>query len=324
MENRRQFLKLVGWTGIGAWASGYVGRNASAAAPAAWPEKVSDLLIHTDRPPNLETPLRYFRKDITPTDAFFVRWHLSNLPTTVDLRKFRLEVGGQVDHPLALSIDDLRAQFEAVSLVAVNQCAGNSRGLFDPHVPGVQVPGGAMGNGRWKGARLKDILAKAGMRAGAASVSFAGLDTAPVPSVPPFIKALEPAHATDGEVMVAYEMNDAPLPMLNGFPLRLVVPGWYSTYWVKALTKIDVLPAAFDGYWMQKAYRIPKTADANEDPKSLAPETVPIHRLNVRSFVIRPEPGESLRAGQAYDVEGIAFDGGSGIDKVEVSTDGGA
>src|SRR5262249_19730137 len=110
MENRRQFLKLVGWTGIGAWASGYVGRNASPAAPAARPEKVSALLIPTDRPPNLETPLRYFRKDITPTDAFFVRWHLSNLPTTVDLRKFRLEVGGQVDHPLAPPLCDLGAQ----------------------------------------------------------------------------------------------------------------------------------------------------------------------------------------------------------------------
>src|SRR5262249_60105623 len=119
--------------------------------------------------------------------------------TTVDLRKFRLEVGGQVDHPLALSIDDLRAQFEAVSLVAVNQCAGNSRGLFDPHVPGVQWRGGAMGNGRWKGARLKDILAKAGVRAGAASVSVAGLDTAPVPSVAPFIEATAAAHPTDGE-----------------------------------------------------------------------------------------------------------------------------
>src|SRR5262249_20989773 len=190
-----------------------------------------------------------------------------------------------------------------------------------------------MGNGRWKGARLKDILAKAGMRAGAASVSFAGLDTAPVPSVPPFIKALEPAHATDGEVMVAYEMNDAPLPMLNGFPARLVVPGWYATYWVKALTDITVLDGEhpFQGFWMNPAYRIPvrqrkahaNTLEANERPERLAPQTEPINRMNVRSFFVCPEAGEEVPAGRPYALDGIAFDGGSGIRQVEYSTDGG-
>ena len=111
--------------------------------------------------------------------------------------------------------------------------------------------------------------------------------------------------------------------MLNGFPLRLVVPGWYSTYWVKALTEISVLPDAFQGLWMAKAYRVPKTEGADESPVALAKETVPISRMNVRSLVVRPTAGDAIVAGSTYELQGIAFDGGSGIRGVEVSTDGG-
>jgi DMSO/TMAO reductase YedYZ molybdopterin-dependent catalytic subunit len=112
--------------------------------------------------------------------------------------------------------------------------------------------------------------------------------------------------------------------MLNGFPLRLVVPGWYSTYWVKALESIAVLDHAFEGFWMKKAYRIPVDPDANESPAELSKETRPIARMNVRSLVARPEPGERVARGAIHEIEGVAWDGGSGIARVEVSTDGGA
>ena len=287
-----------------------------------YPQK-ADLILLTDRPPQLETPLHYFGTDLTPNNAFFVRWHLSGIPTTVDLRTFRLEVSGHLKKPLSLSLNDLQSRFEPVSFVALTQCAGNSRSLFEPRVPGGQWGFGAMGNARWKGVRLRDVLDTAGVLPGAVQVGLQGLDVPPLPKTPRFEKSLEIDHARDGEVMIAYEMNGEPLPMLNGFPLRLVVPGWYATYWVKALSSIAVLDQPLKTFWMDKAYRIPNNADADEDPQHLSATTVPITQMPVHSIFVRPEPEEQLRTGQSYEIAGVATDGGSGIRRVEVSKDGG-
>jgi DMSO/TMAO reductase YedYZ molybdopterin-dependent catalytic subunit len=154
-------------------------------------------------------------------------------------------------------------------------------------------------------------------------VTFAGLDRGITPDVPQFIKSLMIDRATDGEVMIAYRMNDQPLPMLNGFPLRLVVPGWFGTYWVKALNEINVLAEPFKGFWMAKAYRIPNNPDAQETPQALATDTVPITTMSVRSLFVRPEPAQRVTRNEPVDVEGLAFDGGRGIRTVELSTDGG-
>ncbi len=289
---------------------------------ARFPEK-EELIMLTDRPPQLETPQYYYRQDLTPNEAFFVRWHFSGIPTSVDLRTFKLEVGGHVQKPLSLSLDELRGQFEAVSIVAVNQCSGNSRSFFAPQVPGGQWGHGAVGNARWTGVRLKDLLRRAGVKAAAVQVTFAGLDEPPLYTLHKFVKALDIDHAAGEDVIVAYEMNGEPLPLLNGFPLRLVVPGWYATYWVKSLAKIEVVTSQFDGFWMAKAYRIPKNANASETPENLATDTVPINKMNVRSILVRPDFTDVVRAGKQFEIEGIAFDGGSGISKVEVSVDGG-
>jgi hypothetical protein len=227
-----------------------------------------------------------------------------------------------VERPISLSYDDVRS-LEPVSITAVNQCSGNSRALFAPRVPGVQWAGGALANAKWTGVRLRTLLDRAGVRAGARCVTFRGLDKPPIEGPPPFVKSLEIDRALEPDVLVAWASNDQPLPMLNGFPLRLVVPGWYSTYWVKSLTELTVLDAAFDGYWMAKAYRIPATEGADEPPDRLAKETVPISRLDVRSLIVNPEPGARLRVGMACAMDGIAFDGGAGITRVEVSVDGG-
>jgi len=289
---------------------------------ARYPQK-TDLILLTDRPPQLETPLRYFRIDLTPNQAFFVRWHLSGIPTTVDVETFRLAVSGHVQKPLTLSLHDLQTKFEPISYVALNQCSGNSRSLFEPRVPGGQWGSGAMGNARWKGAKLKDVLDAAGVLPGAVQVGFSALDVPATPTIPAFEKSLPIDHAREGEVMIAYEMNDAPLPILNGFPIRLVVPGWYGTYWVKSLSLITVLDQPLKTFWMDKAYRIPNNPEANEDPQHLAAVTVPINRMAVHSIFVRPEANERLRLGQKYKLEGVASDGGSGIRQVEVSTDGG-
>ena len=129
---------------------------------ARYPEK-TDLMMLADRPPLLETPLHFFLQDLTPNDAYFVRWHYAGVPTHVDLRTFRTEVIGAVDRPLQLSFDDLRTKFEPVTLTAFSQCSGNSRSFFSPRVPGAQWANGAMGNARYVGARLKDVLGAAGV-----------------------------------------------------------------------------------------------------------------------------------------------------------------
>ncbi len=288
-----------------------------------YPQK-RPLIRLTTRPPQLETPFEVFNEGVlTPNDAFFVRYHLSNIPTEIDSEKFRLEVKGKVNTPLSLSIADLKTQFEPAEIVAVNQCSGNSRGFFNPRVAGGQLGNGAMGNARWKGVRLKDVLAKAGVAAGAKQVAFDGLDAAAVEKTPDFIKALNIDHALQEEVLLAYEMNGEELPMLNGYPLRLVVPGYYGTYWIKHLHEITVVDELFNGFWMGTAYRIPNTEGACVEPGTTPKSTVPIARFNIRSFITSLAEGATLQAGRETLVRGIAFDGGHGITEVLVSSDGG-
>ena len=289
----------------------------------AYPGK-RPLIRQTTRPPQLETPFSVFDEGIiTPNDAFFVRYHLADIPLTIDPDAFRLTVQGKVDRPLSLSLPELKTGFEPIELVAVNQCSGNSRGFFEPRVAGGQLGNGAMGNARWKGVALKAVLDKAGVQAGAVQVSFQGLDRPVLPETPAFIKALDLDHALDGEVMLAYEMNGEDLPWLNGFPLRLVVPGYYGTYWVKQLNTITVLDAPLDNFWMKSAYRIPNNACACTEPGKAPSSTVPIGRYNVRSFLTNIAEGATVAADKDLSLRGIAFDGGYGISDVVVSTDGG-
>jgi sulfite dehydrogenase (cytochrome) subunit A len=331
---RRRFLRQAGLAG----AAALVGRHLATAfgqdtvtlpfangerSLAAYPQK-RPMIVLTARPPQLETPFSVFKEGvITPNDAFFVRYHLAGIPLSIDPEAFRLEVKGLVQTPLTLSLADLHAQFEPVELVAVNQCSGNSRGFFQPRVGGGQSGNGAMGNARWKGVRLKDVLAKAGVQAGAKQVAANGLDKPVLEKTPDFVKALDLDHATDGEVMLAFEMNGEPLPMLNGFPLRLVVPGYYGTYWVKHVNELTVLAETLDNFWMSTAYRIPDTPGACVEPGTAPKSTVPIGRFNVRSFITSHADGDHVAQGRPLALKGIAFDGGSGIREVLLSSDGG-
>jgi DMSO/TMAO reductase YedYZ molybdopterin-dependent catalytic subunit len=282
------------------------------------------LILLTSRPPQLETPFAVFNEGvITPNDAFFVRYHLANIPLSIDPDQFRLTVKGQVENSLELGLGDLRTKFEAVETVAVNQCSGNSRGFFEPRVGGGQWANGAMGNARWKGVRLKDVLEKAGVKAGAVQVTFDGLDGPVVPQTPDYVKALEIGHALDGEVLLAYEMNGTDLPMLNGFPLRLVVPGYFATYWVKHLHEITVVSEPFTGFWMASAYRVADTPGHVVTPGTTPKVTLPIGRNPVRSFITSVADGGTLPLDKTTLLRGIAFDGGSGIREVLVSDDHG-
>jgi len=179
-----------------------------------------------------------------------------------------------------------------------------------------------MGNARWRGVPLKTVLDKAGVQQGAKQITFNGMDGPVSDKTPDFIKALDIDHARDGEVMLAYGMNGEDLPILNGFPLRLVVPGYYGTYWVKHLNEITVIDSVFDGFWMKSAYRIPDTACGCVEPGTAPKATIPINRFTVRSFITNVTDGAKLKPG-GTTLKGIAFDGGKGIKEVAVSLDGG-
>jgi DMSO/TMAO reductase YedYZ molybdopterin-dependent catalytic subunit len=207
--------------------------------------------------------------------------------------------------PTDFTLKEILHRPDQVELAAVNQCSGNGRGFSSPRVPGGEWGNGAMGNALWTGITLKSLLDRVGVLPGAVQVRFRGLDFGETPETPVFMKSLAIYHAMDGEVMVAYGMNGAQFPLLNGFPLRLIVPGWYSTYWVKMLSHIEVLDKPDDNYWMQTAYLIPDTPGATMAPDAKGVKMVPINRI------------------VPIEVRGIAFGGATGIKNVAFSADGG-
>src|SRR5215467_13637900 len=276
------------------------------------------------RPPNYETPIEYFRTAITPTDAFFVRYHLSVIPE-VNANTWKVSVGGEGANGQAeINLADLRAM-PAVEVAAVCQCSGNRRGLFEPHVPGVEWGYGAMGCAKWKGARLKDVLDRVGLKKEALEIVYSGTDRGAVDKTPDFVKSLPVWKAIENTTLVAYEMNGKPLPHWNGFPARIVVPGWTATYWMKHVSKINVVTRPFDGFWMKSGYRIPLgkfPVVAHFASQETAANT-PITEMVVNSLLTSHANGATVKAGGKVTVSGIAWDAGYGIHAVEISTDGG-
>src|SRR5216683_3202589 len=333
LMTRRRLLGAAGTGGLAllsapAWAQAVIdlplpGGPEARPITTAFPQK-GPMILQRTRPPLLETPFEVFDRGVfTPNDQFYVRWHWSVIPTAIDADKFRLAVRGHVDKMLSLSLMDIVNGLPRVELAAVNQCSGNSRGFFQPRVPGGEWANGAMGNALWMGVRLKDVLDRAGVKAGAVQVRFNGLDEAVVPDAPRFMKSLDIDHARDGEVMIAYAMNGDQLPLVNGFPLRLVVPGWYATYWVKMLNDIEVLDQPDTNYWTKTAYTIPDTPRANIRPGETDVKFVPISRMVPRSFITNIKEGDTLQVGASTRARGIAFGGDSGVSRVDFSSDGG-
>ena len=292
------------------------------ATMATLPGKKS-LIRLADRPPNYEAPLEYFRTPITPNDQFFVRYHLSDIPE-VDPKTYKIQVGGEgASGQTEITLDDLK-KMPAYDVVAVNQCSGNRRGLSNPHVAGVEWGFGAMGCARWKGARLKDVLDIVKLKPEAIEIAFNGADGPAFDKTPDFVKSIPVWKAIEDTTLIAYEMNGAPLPHFNGFPARLVVPGWTGTYWMKHLVAIMALTKPQGGFWMKPAYRIPvgkfpvvARFTSQEDATS-----TPITEMVVNSLITSHRDGAKVKAGKVT-VSGLAWDGGYGIRAVDLSTDGG-
>jgi DMSO/TMAO reductase YedYZ molybdopterin-dependent catalytic subunit len=290
----------------------------------AIPGKVP-LIKRAYRPPNYETPIDFFRDPITRNDAFFVRYHLASIPQ-VDAKKWRLKVGGDAARSsVELDFEQLRKDFAPVEITAVCQCSGNRRGMFSPHVQGVEWGVGAMGNARWTGVRLKDVLQKAGVDDKAVEIAFNGADGPAMEGTPDFVKSLPVERALAEGTIIAYAMNGKPLPHWNGYPARLVVAGWTGTYWMKHLTDIDIRTKPFSQFWMSPAYRIPANLFPTVDrfPTQETAANQPITDIVVNSLVTSIRDGQRVKRGQVVEVAGVAWDGGRGIRDVEVSTDGG-
>ncbi len=350
--SRRKLLQLLGAAGGGFALSGLAPRVFAAqesrslkplesftgpAANSHWnsvgpyvsePQK-APLILLTDRPIQLETPRHYFSSAFTPNEAFYVRWHLENIPNAVDLKDWKLQVEGNVAKPTAFSLPELMRNFKEVSVAAVNQCSGNSRSRLQPRVAGGQWGNGAMGNALWTGVPLRAILDAAGIKPGSTLVQFQGLETGSGPKglgSHDFLKSLDLSNPVIDECVVAYLMNGEPLPMLNGFPVRLVVPGYFATYWTKCLSWIRVLDKPDENFWMKTGYRVPDTPRGNTSPEEVKAgtvKTIPIGRMPVRSFAILPDGATKIPVGLRIAVRGIAFSGYARIVKVEISEDSG-
>jgi DMSO/TMAO reductase YedYZ molybdopterin-dependent catalytic subunit len=276
------------------------------------------------RPPNYEAPVAYLRSTITPNDQFFVRYHLSQIPDMAALRDWTLAIGGDsAGKEITLTLAELN-RLPAIEVTAVCQCSGNRRGLSNPHVAGVQWGVGAMGNARWRGPRLRDVLNLAGIKAGAVEIGFSGVDTGVMENTPQFAKSVPMARALDDNTIIATSMNGAALPLWNGFPARLVVPGWTATYWMKHLAHLDIRATPLANFWMKAAYRVPTGMfPGSPFPTQDNDTNRPITDIVVNSLVTSHEDGAKIAAGKVT-LSGQAWDNGSGIAAVDISTDAGA
>ncbi len=276
------------------------------------------------RPPNYEAPLDYLRSAITPNDRFFVRYHLSQIPDMAALQDWSLSLGGDAaDRQVKLSMADL-AKLPQTEVTAVCQCSGNRRGLSNPHVAGVQWGVGAMGNAVWRGPRLRDVLALAGIGAKAVEVQFHGSDHGPIETTPQFAKSLPVDRALDETTIIATSMNNAPLPLWNGYPARLIVPGWTATYWMKHLSLLAISATPLANFWMKTAYRVPTGMfQGSAFPTQDNETNRPITDIVVNALVTSHADGDTVAAGPVT-IAGQAWDNGSGIARVDISTDGGA
>jgi len=278
-----------------------------------------NMLVRSTRPEDLEMPLSGFSDYITPIEHFFVRTHV--YVPTVNVNDWRLKVEGEVGAPLTLTLDDLK-RMPAVEIVSVVECAGNGRSFYEPPVPGAQWSTGAVGNGRWRGVRMADVLKRAGIKDSAREILFDGADV-PLGTMPDFQRSITVKKALDPNTMLAYEMNGETLPVKHGFPLRVVAPGWASNSWVKWLTSIRVLDKEYDGFWMKGAYRRPPRP---VPPGAAIPldQMQPVTSLKIKSIIADPLDGNQAAVGKALAIRGVAWSGDTGpVAAVDVSVDGG-
>jgi sulfite oxidase len=296
-----------------------IARDAFAQEPTI-PGVAPGMKVISRSPINLETPIPPLRTWITPNDWFFVRLHL---PGYAQLNRdaWQMTVDGEVGQPLRLGWGDV-GRFTHVELTAWLQCAGNRRGHFQPKAAGGQWDRGAVGNARWSGVRLRDVLLSANPTVKAHHVAFEGSD--PNGAAPPYVRSIPIEKALDPNTLLVFEMNGQPLPVLHGFPVRALVPGWVGSANVKWIRALHLVEQEWNGPYMKDLYRInPVPINPTDKSFNFSQDFVPTTVFPVYSFFTAPVTGETVRAGSAT-VTGVAYAGETGITTVEVSMDGGA
>jgi sulfite oxidase len=323
MNSRRDFLKdtsvaIVG-TALACPLLNWAADHSEVASDTPVIPGADGMVVRSVRFLDLEMPPEYASSWITPVKHFYVRNHMIE-PEKVDAAEWKLNVAGEVEKPVVLTLRDLSA-LEKHSVTNTLECAGNGRAFQNPKVPGIQWQRGAVGNARFSGPRLAEVLQRAGVKPTGKHVMFRGLDEAPG-SVPPFIRSIPIEKALDSDTLIATHMNGAPLTNHHGFPARSLVPGWVGAASCKWLSEIKVLEKEFEGNFMKPGYRFPNNpvapgAAANPD------ETHPLTSLRVKSIIAGPSDGANVKAGLVH-IHGAAWAGEADIAKVEISTDGGS
>jgi DMSO/TMAO reductase YedYZ molybdopterin-dependent catalytic subunit len=287
----------------------------TAPAPSPFP----GLITREQEPLNLELPFPTLTEPVVPANRFFVRSHFPIPALAADT--WQLQIEGAVNEALTLSYDELR-QLPAITLQATLECAGNGRARLTPKAKGLLWEQGAVGNAEWTGVPLASLLERAGIAANALEVICEGADQGSVndepraPGIISFARSLPLAKANQPEVLVAYLMNGQPLTAEHGFPVRLVVPGWYGMASVKWLNKLTVSTEPYAGYWQTLEYAYWQRSHGQ-------PTLVPVAEMQVKAEIARPALHEAVPAGQPYRVFGAAWAGESEVASVEISTDHG-
>jgi sulfite oxidase len=290
---------------------------AAAGLPAGAEVRKEGMIVRSVRPEDLEMPLSGFKDYLTPAKHFFVRSH--HYVPKVEAASWRCKVDGLVERETTFTLDELK-KLPRAELVGVLECAGNGRAFSEPPVPGLQWATGGVGNARWTGVRLADVLKKAGVKNGAQVVWFDGADV-PIGTMPEFQRTITMKKAMDPNTLLAFDMNGEALPIQHGFPMRLIVPGWAGDSWVKWVTGIRPLEKDFDGFWMKTGYRHPQKPVA---PGSVvdAAAMVPVTSLSVKSLIASPVNGAQVAPG-VVKLTGVAWSGGPAVTGVDVSVNSG-
>jgi sulfite oxidase len=318
MNSRRDFLKHISGAAAATTVPSILSWALAQGQSVDFPGE-DGMILRSFRFVDLESPVEYLSTWLTPVPHFFVRNHMHE-PSELDPHDWPLSIGGEVEKPITLNLTEL-SKIETHSVINTLECAGNGRGLQRPQVPGIQWGKGAVGTARFSGPRLRDVLQRAGVKPTGKHVMFRGLDEVPG-KVPPFIRSIPIEKALDADTIIATHMNGSPLPKHHGFPARALVPGWIGAASCKWLTEIKVLEAEFVGNFMSPGYRLPN--QPVQPGETVKPEdTHPVTALSVKSVIAGPSDGDNLRAGNVR-VHGAAWAGEADIEKVEISTDGGA
>lgn len=318
---RRKFLAGIAETGALIGLSRFLPVGSSPVLAQSVIEGKERLIVRSIRPEDLETPVGLLNSYLTPKDLFYVRTHTyPALVEAKDAASWPLKIDGLVDRPMTITLDEIK-KLPRASVTVTLECAGNGRAFFDPPVAGIQWEKGAVGTCRWTGARLSDVLKKAGLKAGATYIAANGADK-PLGKMPDFIRNVPVAKAMHPDTILAYEMNGEPIPQLHGFPLRLIVPGWEGAYAVKWVNQLEALDKEYEGFFVKTAYRYPNKRVA---PGAAVPpqDMEPLTGLIVKSLINAPLDGSTHKPGRIR-ISGFAWAGESSISRVDVSMDNGS